>query len=653
MILMIKINESYRKLRSLSLNLLKTLFFVTSFSSIIGVLWGFIKILRFPNHIDYINFGLRLYSKFSLSFVLFFLPITMILIIINLIFEKLMAWLKIDSIQKYIDIKHRTISLSLSVCLITVIFIIILHRYYGLLSELGCFWMKIIFVVITISLLFIIHRFLLTPSISYIISKVTKLKLLKMLMIVILSIFVAIPIIEIILTEINRIDGKVDFGDKRNILLITLDACREDCISFNKNYGFDITPNIDRIASEGIVFNNCFSPCVMTKPSLSSAFSGRYPLIAVDIKEDSVMVRKHIELLPEILDECGYNTYGLNANPFLKPNFGLMRGYDYDETSGYPQTYGYYLPSIFRDIIQFVKGSQLGKHLGVGTTHSSYWITERIKEILKQSDEPFFLWAHYLDPHSPYILDNPYINDRDAFNNNVDLLIERLKIKKEYAELFRRYIEELTLVDHLVGEIVTVLEKNEIEKNTIIIISADHGEEFGEHGNTTHGHSLHHETVHIPLIIKFPNSYNFNHKIIEENVSLTDITPTILEIVGETPSSQMDGKSLIHLIEGRTYKDRLVFSEYRHLNLISARIDDYSIIYNTKDGDVKIFNFKDDPLEKNDLSGNEELKNMYLDKLKEIDRYIIKTISQFETYDISDEVTDREKEMMRGLGYIE
>ena len=319
-------------------------------------------------------------------------------------------------------------------------------------------------------------------------------------------------------------------GKAFNVVLITIDTLRADHLSC---YGYDrnTSPNIDSIAEKGSIFKNVLAPSSWTAPAVVSLLTSVYPInhgVNHGIgyrKNETLHIQEvfssELVTLAEILKEHGYTTFGAVSNLHLSEQFGFARGFDYFKC------------------LSFRAAPLVNK-----TVYS--WENK-----IKHSDK-FFLWVHYFDPHHYFHARTPWIEDYTSRE-----LTDQLNLsKKTWAELsnlipaFKEYPQalsnlvalydsEINFVDSHIGELI---QKFELNKDTLLIITSDHGEEFLEHNELGHGKNLYRETTDIPLIIKLPESST--RSIVKEHVSLVDVMPTIFRFLDIDLPDHLLGKSL-------------------------------------------------------------------------------------------------------------
>ena len=315
-----------------------------------------------------------------------------------------------------------------------------------------------------------------------------------------------------------------------NIVLITLDTTRADRMGFlGSKRG--VTPNLDHLAKQGIVFSRAYSHVPLTPPSHATILTGTYPQFN-HLTYMGESLQKGLPYLPELLRKHGYSTAAFVASMILDPEnitaTGFNRGFDvYDA--------GFHKTRKGEDRYHSVE-----RRAGDVVNRSLAWLQ-------RHSQEPFFLWVHCYDPHGPYDPPAPY-NSR----YETDL-----------------YDGEIAYMDSAIGKLLTGLQSSSVYDRTIIAVTADHGEAFGEHGERHHGIFLYDETIHVPLVIKLPHQ-QFAGKRLSRRVGLVDIAPTLLQAVGEKAPSAMQGESLLSAINGGgtgvSAGDRPAFAEsvYAH-----------------------------------------------------------------------------------------
>jgi arylsulfatase A-like enzyme len=363
-------------------------------------------------------------------------------------------------------------------------------------------------------------------------------------------------------------DG-LDGYEGANILLITVDALRFDHLGV---YGYyrNTTPSIDELGASSAVFLNAHSHAPWTHPSLTSIHTGMHP------REHGVLKWRHIlkdehTTLAEVLKSDGYHTEAYVSLGLLKPEYGYTQGFDYYDTSVLDEGNVYHISS-------------------------SLELTDTILGRLQNLTQPFFIWVHYFDPHFRYL------NHRSFdFSGRSDI---------------DRYDSEIAYTDYHINRLLEGLKQRGFFNKTIIVVTADHGEEFGDHGGREHTITLYEEVIHIPLIIRVPG---FGHQVIREFVVESDIAPTITNLVGLSFPGGVHGTVMPFDKDGFKPRNRTVYSETRRkADLMSVIENRYKLIIDNENKTMELYNLREDPREKNNIvSKNQgkalELKNKLLD----------------------------------------
>jgi arylsulfatase A-like enzyme/tetratricopeptide (TPR) repeat protein len=298
-----------------------------------------------------------------------------------------------------------------------------------------------------------------------------------------------------------------------NVLLVTFDTTRADHIGC---YGRSIarTPNLDRLAAEGVRFANAYSAIPLTCPSHSTMLTGKYP-IAHGVRDNSLFVLgPEQRTLAEILKERGYRTAASVGGFPLVARYGLNQGFDFyddrltepfDDFLGRPPR-----PSLFLERREAARVNE-----------------PAVEWLGRNPSQPFFLWVHYYDAHQPYL---PHV---------------------PYNELFADspYDGEIAYADESLGVILDRLRKLGLYDNTLVVFTSDHGEGLSEHNELTHSYLLYDTTLHVPLIVRPPAGVRGG--VVDGRVRLVDIAPTVLDLLGVPIPADMQGRSLVSLLEGK------------------------------------------------------------------------------------------------------
>jgi arylsulfatase A-like enzyme/Tfp pilus assembly protein PilF len=312
-----------------------------------------------------------------------------------------------------------------------------------------------------------------------------------------------------------------------NIILITLDTTRADRMGFLGSTR-KLTPNLDAMAQQGVVFTRAYSHVPLTTASHATILTGTYPQFN-HVNDFGVPLSPKLPYLPDLLRQRGYQTGAFVGSLILDPLDGTAPGFDrgfdiYDA--------GFHLRRHGADRYKTVE-----RRGDVVVDHSLAWLSTI-------PNKPFFLWVHLYDAHDPYDPPAPY--------------------KERFAT--QPYDGEIAYADACVGKLLDALRKHGLYDETMIAVMADHGESLGAHGESTHGVFLYDETQHVPLLIKLPLNHSAGRRV-ETRAGLVDVAPTILAASGLATPSEMQGQSLLEFVKpapatgGEPAPDRPAYAE--------------------------------------------------------------------------------------------
>lgn len=367
-------------------------------------------------------------------------------------------------------------------------------------------------------------------------------------------------------------------GRKFNVVFICLDAVRADSVSF-AGYQRKTTPNLDRFAARAIYFEWAIAPSSTTRETVPGLLTGRYPSGLMWEKAGPIwQVPPEQKMLPEVLKEKGYRTVAIVDEWLDRFMPSFRRGFEYFEVP-----YG------------------TGQWQKFGQVAAPFITYAAIREIERTpASRPFFLYAQYEAAHHPYVR-HPEVAEFGQTEKD-------------------RYDGEIAYADHYVGILLEYLEYTKRLEKTMVVIFADHGEEFGEHGGYQHSHHVHAESVRVPLILFVPG---LKPERIKEKVSLIDVTPTVLDVLGLRPAMTFQGLSLLAYLEGgsRAPKTREIFAEVRVIDQGPDRFrkaiysGDFKLIWDMNSNETLLYNVGQDPRETKPLQ-NEDVAGRLLERLK-------------------------------------
>ena len=366
-------------------------------------------------------------------------------------------------------------------------------------------------------------------------------------------------------------DGGDAASDKAlNVILITLDTTRADCLGC---YGHPTikTPNIDRLAREGVRFAQCSTCVPETLPAHTSILTGLYPFAHGSRINGDAVPDAGLVTLAELLQQRGYRTHAQVAAYVLNATWGLKQGFD---------SYGDITPKAGDDEDRLA-GLQEFSSLPAND------VADRTLEWLRgQGGQRFFLWVHFFDPHQP--------------------LTPPGRLRAQYAD---PYLAEIAFVDEQIGRLLAELHTRKLDERTLIVLTADHGEARGDHGEKTHGYFAYDSTLHVPLIVWGPRVVSAGRTVAAQ-VRTVDITPTILALLECPVPVGLHGVSLVPLLSGAA--DDVQLAAYGE-SLSAHRAFNYARLYALRNREWKyihaprpeLYHVRDDPGEARNVALNQ------------------------------------------------
>lgn len=417
------------------------------------------------------------------------------------------------------------------------------------------------------------------------------------------------------------VSGKETRGP--NILLVVFDTLRFDHTGVH-GYHLSTTPNIDRIASEGVLFERAYAPSSWTLPSTASILTSRYPSGHGVINRASALPPEAYTL-PALLREGGYRTGLFSGNPFVEPNFGFGNGFTYLLTPSTPLYMKiFYLPYYLKKTLGRWRISEDTDRLV--TAYETLWRPHLDKEWIEADllvdgllrwisdgkDGPFFAHVQIMEPHDPYVgegkfgargvTEAPHVGIAPV--HPFDTVTEPSAEAK--AEMIGRYDDDIWKGDLALGTLVDSLEARGILEDCWVVITSDHGEEFWDHNGWGHGNSLFEELIRVPLIFR---GKGIVPCVVPSMARLIDIAPTVTEAAGMEIPDRFSGRSLLPVLFGLEM-DTGIYENFAELNRATGRsvislmrADGTKVIYarSGPDESLMYFDLSTDAGEKRDL----------------------------------------------------
>jgi choline-sulfatase len=346
-------------------------------------------------------------------------------------------------------------------------------------------------------------------------------------------------------------------ADPRNLLMITIDTLRPDALSI---YGNKLRSNFfESIASQSVVFDNAYTTAPITLPAHTSLLTGMYPPAHGVRNNGTFRASSQLLLLSEKAKQNGFHTAAFIGAFPLASQFGLDQGFDvYDDNFSASQAAD----------AEFVYAERNAEQVRLQTQS---WLSKQ------DPGNPFFVWMHLFDPHHPYVT-------HDASSST------------------HPYLQEVQYVDRQLGLLYEFLRSRNLLHDTAIVITSDHGEAFGEHGEVSHSIFLYNTTLRIPLLLSVPGVPQQRHN---DLVRIVDIFPTLTDMMRWSDSQQRDGRSLLPLLEGKTLPRMDSYAE----TLAPALDFGWSPLFSIQTGHFKyidapkpeLYDLQSDPKETNNL----------------------------------------------------
>ena len=336
----------------------------------------------------------------------------------------------------------------------------------------------------------------------------------------------ALAILAVLLAA-GRASGTSEPHRRPNVVLVVVDTLRADRLGCYGNRR-GLTPAIDALAAHGAVFRRAYAQSSWTIPSVGSIMTSRMPfehgaiLQSTPLQEDNVTVA-------EALRDGGYETAAFVANPLLTVLGGFSQGFDVFDVPTRTNPTGF----------PFARA-------GIVNSRVADWVAKRARN---RQARPFFLYVHYMEPHPPYgrtdklrrLLGGRPVPDLGALSQAYLLSRTYRLTAQQIDDVKDVYDAEVAQVDDGIAWLVRALTRLGILDDTVIVVTADHGEELLDHGGTSHGQTLYDEVVHVPLVIAAPGEQGV---VDDDTVALVDVAPTILDFAGIPAPAEYEGHSL-------------------------------------------------------------------------------------------------------------
>jgi len=413
--------------------------------------------------------------------------------------------------------------------------------------------------------------------------------------------------------------------NKPNVVVVLVDALRPDHLSCY-GYGRPTGSRLNEFAEQSVLFTSAFSASSCTVSSIPSIITGLYPsLHRTGVDGNLTTLSADVPTIAEVLNRSGYCTVGFNTNPLVCGKHGYSRGYScyYDL---FPEKTNIKIPATIeyswqgvtkRENVEFTQpyvcSGDLTKQVGA-------WLDANERQ-------PFFMWLHYMDTHAPYLPRQPHFSRFSADKPKAEVVRFVRQLNSIYDVLHRDqdrispldrqlimdcYDSEIAYFDSMFGRLLDCFQKHGLLENTLLIVTADHGEEFWEHQRWGHYVRMFDINLRVPLILRYPQLHSSN-KILSQQVRNIDIFPTILEILNLNSDCRMSGVSLLPCIRDEYMAAPLpvvaegggviqLLTKTNTDRMYALRTPEWKYIKNTTHPQLQLYDLQNDPQETSDLS---------------------------------------------------
>jgi arylsulfatase A-like enzyme len=418
--------------------------------------------------------------------------------------------------------------------------------------------------------------------------------------------------------------------DPPNILLISIDALRADHLGC---YGYhrDTSPSLDALAARGTRYSHAFVNTHGTPPSHTTLLSSLYQethLVGVHQTEVSqLVVPPGVPMVQELFSAAGWHTLAVTGGGFMSADHGFSRGFaEYIDSPGSVEQGA----EILYERLSALggQGRQLFAFFHTYQVHSPYRPPKRFRQIFGE-------YRGTVRPTSRALLE-------------IQTTAGQVLSEEDFEFLISRYDGEIRFTDEVLGKLLTSLEAIGFLDNAVVVVTSDHGEEFGEHGGVLHGGKLFEELLHVPLIV---SGVGVDPGVVDETlVSLVDVAPTMLRLAGLDVPQIMEGRSLIGRTDIGEGEQQRVFAQYGD-QLYCVRTPSWKLITRPSNGTASLFDLRLDPGERQDVSNR--FPDLAADLALELEKW--RELRPDLALGVSEDavLTQEKLDELRALGYVD
>lgn len=449
-------------------------------------------------------------------------------------------------------------------------------------------------------------------------------------------------------TTDRTIQVETALGKQPNVLFLMVDTLPAGHLS---TYGYsrrETSPNLSEFSDEALFFNRAFSTSPWTLPAVTTMFSGLYPPVhGTDSYNDKLPAS--IVTLPEIMRNADYQTAGISTNILVSRYFGLDRGFDYFKE--YNRNRSLDSGQFNRLVSKFNVGWLLYNFKAPASDLDAETVNRRAREWLESDwkrDRPFFLYLHYMDPHTPYNPPEDLFGTKELMPKEEFTAYWKKHLSKGwddhkiypfyqhepppdhvFEEVVYRYDAEIRYWDQQLGQFLDYLKGQPYFDNTMVVLVADHGEEFYQHKHWEHGQSLFNEIIHVPMVIRLPEDNGTQLKMkngeqVDRPVSIVDLRKTVLNLTGIDVPGDRDQEGYFEALmageeQGADSTVRAVSTGLGRNSFHSIMDFPWKIlrISNGRQTAWELYNLNDDFGEQDQLSENHEQFSIMKSRLNE------------------------------------
>lgn len=421
---------------------------------------------------------------------------------------------------------------------------------------------------------------------------------------------------------------------KTNVVLVLVDTLRADHLGL---YGYErpTSPHLDRLAASGVVFERGKSQAACTFISVSSLLTGHYPHRILKHTRGKLGVPDEHTSVAEILSKEGYETLAVTASSVVRKTPG-----EFNEDGGYGKGFDTFDESCEKK--------------------PAACVTDKAIELASKAERPFFLYLHYMDPHAPYRPPDGYerafsapASDAPPRNGDLRPYARRLykgggKVARgPIARLADAYDDEIRYWDGEFARLIEDLRAKGLLEDTLLVLTADHGEDFLEHEDLGHCRTVHETSIHIPVLLWGPDIEPGRR--VAAPIENVDVLPTLLDLLEiDATNYALDGSSVQGLISGDPTGEEVAFASQGRLRSVNDRR--YKLVYDVQSGERRLYDLESDPGETHDRANDlpavfDRLSARLADHMRATEGKASKTRSLIRSEQMHNK--------LRALGYIE